>query len=125
MARRARAAERPMSSPIHGRGAAVEALVLRVTDKPQVAHWSGPRCRQRATQVRRVAGRNDRLAVRERECRDTAPGGLVNPGHHFLDIAGAELRLIRQLLRGSSYQNSTSMRRFNAVPARFRWSNRV
>ena len=53
---------------------------------------------KRATQVRRVAGRNDRLAVRELERRDAAPGGIVNPGHHFLDIAGTELRLVRQLL---------------------------
>ena len=83
---------------VHGRGAAVEALVLRVTDKPQSRVGPIRDVRQGATQVRRVAGRNDRLAVRELERRDAAPGGIVNPGHHFLDIAGTELRLLRQLL---------------------------
>ena len=53
---------------------------------------------QRATQVCRVVGRNDRLAVRELEGWNAAPGGIVNPGDRFIDIVRAQLRLVRQLL---------------------------
>ena len=83
---------------VHRRSAAVEALVFRVTDKPQSRVFPIRDVRQGATQVRGVAGQNDHLAVREFERRDAAPGRIVNPGHHFLDVIGTELRLIRQLL---------------------------
>src|SRR3989441_10688662 len=49
---------------IHGSGAAVESLVLCVTYKPQSRVGPIRDVRQRATQVCRVVGRNDRLAVR-------------------------------------------------------------
>src|SRR2546425_8134325 len=74
---------------IHGRGAAVESLVLRVTYKPQSRVGPIRDVRQCATQTCCVAGRDDRLAVRELEGWNAAPGGVVNPGHCFLDIVRA------------------------------------
>src|SRR5438067_12913230 len=83
---------------IHGRGAAVEALVLRITNKPQSTVCPACDVRQGPTQVSGVARRNDRLAVRELKRRDASPGGIVNLSCHLLDVAGTELRLLRQLL---------------------------
>src|SRR5438093_235725 len=80
---------------IHGRGAAVESLVLRVTYKPQSRVGPIRDVRQCATQTCCVAGRNDRLAVRELEGWNAAPGWIVNPSHRFLDIVRAQLRLVR------------------------------
>src|SRR6266699_506238 len=80
---------------IHGRGAAVEWLVLRVTYKPHSRVGPIRDVRQCATQVFRVAGRNDRLAVRELEGWNAAPGRIVNTGHRILDIVRAQLRLVR------------------------------
>ena len=83
---------------IHGGGAAVEALVLRVTNKPQSSVGPARDVCQGTTQVGGVAGRNDRLAVRKLERRDASPGRIVDLGHYLLNIARAELRLLRQLL---------------------------
>src|SRR3989449_208453 len=84
---------------VHVHGAPVEALVLRVAGEPQTRVGPIGDVGQGATQVRRVAGRDNWLAVLERELREGAPGGIVDLGRHFLaHIAGAELRLVRQLL---------------------------
>src|SRR5438445_10809413 len=80
---------------IHGRGAAVESLVLCVPYKPQSCVGPIRNFRQRAMQVCRVARRNDRLTVLDLEGWNAAPWGIVNPGHRFLSIVRAQLRLVR------------------------------
>src|SRR4029077_5129004 len=90
--------EKPDVVAIHGRSTAVESLVLCVTYKPQSRVGPIRNVRQRATQVCRGAGRNDRLAVLELERWNAAPGGIVNPGHRFVDIVRAQLRLAPKLL---------------------------
>jgi hypothetical protein len=84
---------------VNGRGATVEALVLRVADEPQPRVRPIRDVRQRAMQVRRVTGRDDRLAFRELQVRNMTPRGIVDLGHHLRPgVAGADLRLIGQLL---------------------------
>src|SRR5438270_13804580 len=86
---------------IHGRGAAVEAFVLRVTNKPQSGNGPARDVRQCATQVGGVARRTDRLAVRKLERWNASPGRIVNLGRYLLNVAGTELRLLVQLLARS------------------------
>src|SRR5262249_2903031 len=83
---------------IHGRGAAIEALVLRVTNKSQSRVGPARDVCQGTTQAGGVARRNDRLAVFELESRYAPPRRIVDIGRYFLNVAGTELRLLRQLL---------------------------
>src|SRR5262249_16891736 len=80
---------------VYGRGAAIEPLVLGVTNKPQSRVGAIRDLCKCATQSLRVAGRNVRLTVIELDVRDIAPGGIVNLGHSFLDIVRTQLRLVR------------------------------
>ena len=80
---------------VYGRGAAVESLVLGVTNKPQPRVGAIRDVCKCAMQIRRVVRRNDQLTVLELDIRDASPGGIVNPGYRFLDIVRAQLRLVR------------------------------
>jgi len=78
MARRARATEEADVVAVHVRGAPVEALVLRVADEPQARLVRSAMSVRARCSPDRVTGRNDGLAVLERELRKGAPGGIVD-----------------------------------------------
>ena len=85
---------------IDGGRAPVQALVLRVSDEPQPRIVAARDIRERTCQVGGVPGRQDRLAMRQGERHDPAPGRIVDLRDHLLaGLARAELRLVGQLLQ--------------------------
>ncbi len=80
---------------VDGCGAAVEYLILGVTNKPQPRIGAIRDVCKCAMQIRRVVRRNDQLTVLKLDIRNAAPGGIVNLGYRFFQIVRAQLRLVR------------------------------